>query len=186
MVTSRLLAAGALLTLLAGCGGDDAESMQDGLAPAQADVGAAAPPAAAPVVPDSAAAPAPGLASADSTPEISPAERAEPVSIEGRESFSYTGGSRDPFISLLLNSMVGPELPDLDLVAVYYDVRTPLNSVIVLREKIGAKKHTLRQGDRIGRIRVQSIRPKDVTFAIDDFGTERLQTVPLRTQEETP
>jgi hypothetical protein len=58
--------------------------------------------------------------------------------------------------------------------------------VAVLREKIGGKRYNLRQGDRIGRIRVSGIRPKDVTFSIDDFGTERQQTVSLRKQEETP
>ena len=42
-----------------------------------------------------------------------------------------------------------------------------------------------RPGDRIGRIRVSAIRPKDVTFVIDDFGTERQETLSIRKQEDT-
>jgi hypothetical protein len=102
----------------------------------------------------------------------------------GRESFSYTGGSRDPFASLLNASRLGPELPDLILVAIYYDTRNPGASVVVMREKIGTRKYNLRPGDRLGRLKVSSVRPKDVTFSIDDFGTERQETVSLRKQEE--
>jgi hypothetical protein len=158
-------------------------------------VGAAAtatPPPADPAVtaagPEAGPAPDPGSAADAPVPTAieEAAARSQPVSMEGRESFSYTGGSRDPFVSLLANSRVGPELPDLSLVAIYYDTRNPSNSVAVLREKIGGKRYNLRQGDRIGRIRVSGIRPKDVTFSIDDFGTERQQTVSLRKQEETP
>ena len=56
----------------------------------------------------------------------------------------------------------------------------------MMREKIGGKKYSLRPGDRLGRMRVATIRPKDVTFAIDDFGSERQETVSLRKQEEIP
>ena len=87
-------------------------------------------------------------------------------------------------MSLLANTKVGPELPDLVLVAIYYDTRNPGASVVMMREKIGGKKYSLRPGDRLGRMRVVTIRPKDVTFAIDDFGSERQETVSLRKQEE--
>jgi hypothetical protein len=40
-----------------------------------------------------------------------------------REVFSYAGGSRDPFESLLASANIGPELPDLTLVAVYRPAR---------------------------------------------------------------
>jgi len=200
VATSRLLPVVALIALIAGCGdGDTAESMQDGLAPATADVGAV-PVATSPSLPDSAAGVSgagtgPGVVApiAHTAPESAPltaieeaAARSQPLSIDGRESFAYTGGSRDPFLSLLANRRVGPELPDLLLVAVYYDTRNPGNSVAVLREKIGGKRYNLRQGDRIGRARVSAIRPKDVFFVVDDFGTEREETMTLRKQEETP
>ena len=87
-------------------------------------------------------------------------------------------------MSLLSTTKVGPELPDLVLVAIYYDTRNPAGSVVVMREKIGNRKYNLRTGDRLGRMRVTGVRPKDVTFTIDDFGTERQETVSLRKQED--
>jgi hypothetical protein len=164
-----------LVGLLAGCGGGgDAEAKQAALGPA-AGIDEE-PSAAAPVAP----APAP----TDSSPMAdAEAPDADDESL-GRESFSYSGGSRDPFVSLLANARVGPELPDLTLVAIYYDTRSPSNSVVVMREKLNGKRHSLKLGDRLGRIRVSNVRPKDVTFTIDDFGTERQETLTLRRQED--
>ena len=107
----------------------------------------------------------------------------EPGEALSRESFSYTGGTRDPFHSLLTDAHVGPELPDLTLVAIYYDTRNPNASVIVLRERVTNKRYSVRVGDRLGRLRISDVRPKDVTFTIDDFGTERQETLSLRKQE---
>lgn len=105
-----------------------------------------------------------------------------------RETFSYTGGSRDPFESLLASASVGPELPDLTLVAVYIDQRDQDRSVAVLREKVSGKRYNLRAGDRLGRLRVVGIRERDVDFIVDDFGAERRETLSLRKpkEEQTP
>ena len=189
MATKTVLSlAASLAFVVSGCGGGDkAEAKQAALAPASVQgieetettpakpvtppakaVAPAEPASVAVVAADSAAAPA-GADSSD---------------MRDRESFSYAGGSRDPFVSLLANTKVGPELPDLVLVAIYYDTRNPGASVVMMREKIGGKKYSLRPGDRLGRMRVATIRPKDVTFAIDDFGSERQETVSLRKQEE--
>jgi len=184
VVTKSLVPLLALAALLAGCGrGEDAEAKQAALAPAdpEAEETVAKPAAKPPVHPaakhDSAAVAAAPATTSDSTPENQNGDL-------GRESFSYTGGSRDPFVSLLATATVGPELPDLILVAIYYDTRVPANSVVVMREKVGGKKFNLRTGDRLGRIQVAGVRPKDVTFTIDDFGTERQETMSLRKQEE--
>ena len=101
-----------------------------------------------------------------------------------REVFSYAGGSRDPFVSLLNVASSGPELPDLTLVAVYLDERVPRNSVAVLRERLSNRRYNVRPGDQLGRLRVLSIARKDVTFILDDFGTERQETLSLRKPEE--
>ena len=104
-----------------------------------------------------------------------------------RETFAYAGGTRDPFNSLLSRDKNGPEIADLDLVGVYQDLRTPSNSVVVLREKVSAKRHKLRVGDRLSRARLVQIRPRDAVFTIRDFGYERQETLSLRKQEvETP
>ncbi len=195
MATKQLLSLmAAAVLLLPGCGGgDDAGAKQAALAPAKAAKSAAKPVKS----PDeSAAKPATKAdAKAATTAAVTtakaaamamdsagaPAQQDESL---GRDSFSYTGGSRDPFVSLLATTKVGPELPDLMLVAIYYDTRNPTASVVVLREKIGNRKYNLRTGDRLGRMRVTGVRPKDVTFTIDDFGTERQETVSLRKQED--
>ncbi len=104
-----------------------------------------------------------------------------------RETFAYAGGTRDPFSSLINRSKDGPELADLDLVGVYQDLRTPSNSVVVLREKVSTKRHKMRVGDQLSRARLVQIRPRDAVFMIQDFGFERQETLSLRKQEdETP
>ncbi len=101
-----------------------------------------------------------------------------------REVFSYAGGARDPFESLLSAESSGPELPDLTLVAIYLDEQMPRNSVAVLRERLNNRRYNVRPGDQLGRLRVLSIDRKDVTFVLDDFGTERQETLSLRKPEE--
>jgi hypothetical protein len=104
-----------------------------------------------------------------------------------RESFAYGGGTRDPFASLLDAALSGPEFSNLELVGVYQDLRSPSNSVIVLREKVSARRYKLRRGDQVGRARLVQIRPRDAVFTISDFGFERQETLSLRKQEvETP
>jgi type II secretory pathway pseudopilin PulG len=104
-----------------------------------------------------------------------------------RETFAYGGATRDPFVSLINNAKNGPEIADLDLVGVYQDLRTPSNSVVVLREKVSSKRHKLRVGDQISRARLVQIRPRDAVFMIQDFGFERQETLSLRKPEvETP
>jgi hypothetical protein len=97
-----------------------------------------------------------------------------------REVFAYSGGSRDPFESLLASASVGPELPDLTLVAIYVDQTDRDRSVVVLRERVSGKRYNLRAGDRLGRLRVAVIRERDVDFIVDDFGTERQESLSLR------
>ncbi|HEX9755621.1 MAG TPA: hypothetical protein VGA42_07920 [Gemmatimonadales bacterium] len=105
-----------------------------------------------------------------------------------REVFSYSGASRDPFESALANANLGPELPDLTLVAVYLDLDANARNVAVLRERITGRRYTIQEGDRLGRMRVVTIRERNVTFLIDDFGVERRESLSLRRpqEEQTP
>ncbi|MDH4130935.1 MAG: hypothetical protein OEV95_03930 [Gemmatimonadota bacterium] len=104
-----------------------------------------------------------------------------------RESFTYTGGARDPFASLLAEDRSGPEFADLLLVGIYLDLRRSSNSVAVLRDKTTQKRYKLRVGDRLGRLQVAQIRQSDVVFTIEDIGFERQETLSLRKREaETP
>ncbi len=174
MATRRYGAPALLALALWGCGGGDsappaadpAAAVEDETAPAaQAAAPAGAPaPAPAPVI-DTSAIPKPGEALV-------------------REVFSYSGGPRDPFESALNDAGTGPELADLLLVAIYYDTRSPAASAVVLRDRVTSRRYTVRLGDRLGRMRVTDVRPKDVTFTLDDYGTERRETLTLRKQED--
>jgi hypothetical protein len=101
-----------------------------------------------------------------------------------RETFTYSGGARDPFVSLISQDKVGPEYNDLLLVAVYLDPRRAANSIAILRDKTNQKRYTLRVGERLGRLKVAQIRQTDVVFTVEDIGFERQETLSLRKREE--
>ena len=112
------------------------------------------------------------------------ADSTAPLSLV-REVFSYEGGGRDPFVSLLATGEVSPIITDLRLVAVYYDERYTARSVAVLRDRTTGKRYRVKTGDVIARLRVTQIRPREVVFTVQEFGYERQQTLSLR-QEESP
>jgi len=101
-----------------------------------------------------------------------------------RETFTYAGGARDPFASLITEDRIGPEFNDLLLVGVYLDLRRAGNSVAVLRDKTNQKRYKLRVGDRLGRLKVAQIRQTDVVFTVEDIGFERQETLSLRKRED--
>jgi hypothetical protein len=148
-----------------------------------ADTGASSTLAATTPAADSAAADTVSLTEAAVADSIQKAREIEVM----RETFAYSGGSRDPFTSLLNSTTTGPEISNLDLVGVYQNLRDSDNSIVVLREKATAKRYKLRVGDQLGRARLVQIRPRDAVFTIRDFGYERQETLSLRKQEvETP
>jgi hypothetical protein len=168
-VATRPFGPALLLALAAACGGgaaapapDPAAGVEDAAAPA------AKPPAAQP-----------GTA----VRKIDPSQIPEPGTPIMRESYAYSGASRDPFASVLETANVGPEFPDLDLVGLMYNARNPAQSVVVLRDRLNGKRYAVREGERLGRMRVASIRPNDVTFSIDDYGTERQETLSIKKPE---
>ena len=120
-------------------------------------------------------------ASADSAARVDTA----PLSLV-REVFTFQGGGRDPFISLLKTGDVRPMITDLKLVTVVYDERYAARSVAVLRDITTGKRYRAKTGDIIGRLRVTQIRPREVVFTIQEFGFERQQTLSITRPEETP
>ncbi|MEP6744532.1 MAG: hypothetical protein ABJB33_03470 [Gemmatimonadota bacterium] len=104
-----------------------------------------------------------------------------------RETFSYSGASRDPFQSVVSSGNAGPDIADMVLVTVIADLRSARNSVAVLREKQGTRRWRVKVGDRVGTATVSLITQRDVTFSIQDFGFERQETLSLRkSTEDTP
>ena len=101
-----------------------------------------------------------------------------------RESFSYSGSSRDPFVSVVSQGNAGPDIGDMVLVTVISDSRSARNSVAVLREKAGPRRWRVKVGERIGTSTVTLITQRDVTFSVQDFGFERQETLSLRNKPE--
>jgi hypothetical protein len=178
-------AADSVATMVSGaCGSQPVTTTLAAATPRAADTAHAAP-AAGPAVASSAP------AASDSTPADSlrsdtlaaDSSRGHETEVQ-RETFAYSGGTRDPFGSLMKLKSAGPELGDLQLVGVYQDLRNSSNSVAVLREKSTSHRHKVRVGDELGRLRVRQILARDVVFNIEDFGYERQETLSLRKQED--
>ncbi|HEU4641916.1 MAG TPA: hypothetical protein VFS44_05615 [Gemmatimonadaceae bacterium] len=95
-----------------------------------------------------------------------------------RESFTYSAdGRRDPFLSLLDNGDLRPMLSDLRLVTVVYDPSG--RSVAVLRDLTTNEQYRVRPGQTLGRMRVAQIRPKSITFTLEEYGYSRQEVLAL-------
>jgi hypothetical protein len=103
-----------------------------------------------------------------------------------REQFAYEGGGRDPFLSLLRSGDIRPLLSDLKLVAIYYDGRYPARSVAVLRDVTSNRMYKAKPGDILGRLKVTTIRPREIVFTVQEFGFERQESLQLAKREVTP
>src|SRR6266545_3780295 len=112
-----------------------------------------------------------------------PAAAAKPDSVVApvlvREVFSYEGGGRDPFLSLLRSGDIRPLLSDLRLVGIYYDGRYPARSVAVLRDVTNSKVYRVKPGNIIGRLKATTIRPREIVFTVQEFGFERQESLQL-------
>ena len=101
-----------------------------------------------------------------------------------RETYAYQGTSRDPFKSVLVVAQRGPELPDLKLVAIIYDSRSPSASLVTFREIGSDRRYSWHPGERFGRITVGDVNSTDVTLLQDDYGVVHRQTYTLRKTED--
>jgi hypothetical protein len=148
---------------------------------------AARPPAARPPAAPAPAAPAPAPARPDNA-KADTARKADSTGTPAlvREQFSYEGGGRDPFLSLLRSGDIRPLLSDLKLTGIYYDGRYPARSVAVLRDVTNNKIYRVKPGDIIGRLKTTTIRPREIVFTVQEFGFERQESLQLAKQEVTP
>jgi hypothetical protein len=96
-----------------------------------------------------------------------------------REVFRYDpAGRRDPFVSLVKSSEIRPTLSDLRLTTIAFD---PLgrNSVAVLRDLGTKEQYRVKVGTALGRMRVVRIEPRVVTFALEEFGFSRQESLAI-------
>lgn len=133
--------------------------------------------------------PPPGTPSADAPPPPAAPPPQEGVAQSPtqlvREEFSYRGGGRDPFVSLVRpGGEDRPRVNDLKVTAILYDAIYPIRSVAVVRDTVEHVRYELRVDDELGRFRVAEIRPRELVVAIDEFGTERLVVLPVRSLQE--
>jgi hypothetical protein len=163
-----------VLLALAGCGGGAAPATPRTQTAAVADTAEAPAAAAAPKAPAPRARP--------QRPSLP--DSAAPVEYK-RELFRYTGGSRDPFESLIQANRVGPMIEDLRVVSITYDARYG-NSVAIVRAAHDPKPLRLRRGDVVGNLRVIQIRQNEVVFQITEYGLERQAVLTLRRPEVSP
>ncbi len=121
--------------------------------------------------------------------------RARPESVDtarlvtfNREVFRYNpSGRRDPFVSLIKSSQIRPLITDLRLTTVAFDA-SGANSVAVLRDLGTKEQYRVKVGTVLGRMRVVRIDMKAVTFALEEFGFSRQQTLAMgdSTNTRTP
>lgn len=161
-----------LAALALACGGGEGDAAADSVLAVEE---AAPTPASAPVA--AVTAPAPIIDTAAAAGE-------RPLL---REVYSWQGGGRDPFRSMLTTANVGPELPDLTLVGIVYNPGNPSNSLALFRENGSNRRFSVGPGQSIGRLTVVTVRPTSATLRLNDFGTVREQTYSLRqTEDEAP
>ena len=97
-----------------------------------------------------------------------------------REVFEYSRAGRvDPFNTLLDDAELGIRLEDLSLQGVMYDADAS-QSVAVLSRVGSARPLRVRVGDRVGGIRVLTIRQRSVEVLIEEFGVARRGTLELK------
>ena len=95
-----------------------------------------------------------------------------------RESYTYSAeGRRDPFVSLLTSGELRPMLSDLKLVTVVYDPTG--RSVAVLRDLNTKEQYRVKSGQTLGRMRVAQIKPRSVTFTLEELGFSRQEVLAL-------
>lgn len=96
-----------------------------------------------------------------------------------REVFAYDRAERrDPFVSLMTTGVLRPVVSDLLLVGVAY-APDGGRSVAVFRDKQTKEQYRVRAGEMLGRMRVSRIEPRRVTFAIDEFGFNRQESITM-------
>ncbi len=117
------------------------------------------------------------------TPTADQGEEAQ-ATVLRREAFLYQGARRDPFASLLRTGDVRPLLEDLRLTAINYDNQFPMNSVAVISDTTENERYAVRVGDQLGRLRVSSIREREVVLAYEEFGRELQDTLRMRRNQE--
>jgi hypothetical protein len=96
-----------------------------------------------------------------------------------REVYSYpSSGRRDPFSSLIETGDIRPMMADLQIIAITLGASERL-SIATLKDKSSDEIYRVRVGSVFGRMRVTSIRQREIGLEIDEFGYKRQETLSI-------
>jgi hypothetical protein len=105
--------------------------------------------------------------------------RADSMIVYRREVFRYQPlGRPDPFRSLLGSAELGVRVEDLALRGVVYHP-DPARSVAMLTREGVDRPIRARVGDRIGGIRILTIRPNSIDVLVEELGVARRETLQI-------
>ena len=103
--------------------------------------------------------------------------RADSMIVYRREVFRYSAAGRpDPFRSLLGSADLGVRVEDLSLRGVVYHP-DPSRSVAMLAREGMERPVRAHVGDRIGGIRILTIRPNSIDVLVEELGVARRETL---------
>ena len=104
-----------------------------------------------------------------------------------REVFTYpTGGRPDPFRGPQVGAGTGPHFEDLSLAGLIF--APEIGSVAILKDGSTGKRHRVRDGERLGTVRVVEIRRDAVVFSVQGVAGPRREVLQAtrEEQEENP
>ena len=129
--------------------------------------------------PPSAAAAAAAKKQANGLNVAAPSDTNSMPAVIMREVYEYAReGRRDPFFSLLLTNELRPTMSDLRLTSIVFDPNGR-HSLAVLRDVGTNTQYRVQAGSVLGRMHVAAIRERIVVFTIDEFGTNRQDSLVL-------
>lgn len=101
-----------------------------------------------------------------------------------REIFTYPSGvRRDPFRPVTAGEAPGPRFEDLSLSGIIYS--PSIGSIAVVVDGSRDKRYRLREGERLGAVRVVDIRPNEVVFSVSGtLGQQRREVLRVQKEEE--
>ncbi len=100
-----------------------------------------------------------------------------------REIFDYPSqGRRNPFRPLNAGERVGPRFEDLELNGVL--VSPELGSVATFTDRKTNRRYRVREGDRLGDIRVTAIASDAVRLVITTYGISRQEVLQVKKNKE--
>lgn len=100
-----------------------------------------------------------------------------------REVFTYpTGGRPDPFRAPQVGAGTGPHFEDLSLAGLIY--APEVGSVAILKDRSTGERHRVRDGERLGSVRVVEIRRDAVVFSVTGVAGPRREVLQATREEE--